>query len=179
METKDYISLGLSSAALITTIVWNIANRRHTDNVARQTRSDSFHLDEWKAKRSEIMKALREVEAGFARLHALTKGAHAPRELKEEISKEGRDLTIAHQALIRELERVDPAWGDLAYGNIDADGERDWDRVHTAIDGARQARSADLGRVALATLTQHAQSLRSGVEEELAIKTAEHNPIKL
>jgi hypothetical protein len=72
VDTKDFLTLGMSGLALATIVVWNILNRRHTDSVAKSIRSEAFTLDEWKSKRSEVLRTLRELEAGFDRLRSLT-----------------------------------------------------------------------------------------------------------
>lgn len=177
METKDLISIGLSGVALITTVVWNLLNRRHTDKVARQIRGEGFAFDEWKSQRAEILRTLRAFEDGFDRLRLLTGGAHSADELAIEIEKEGKALTSSHAALFRELERVDVSWGEFAYG-ADLNGERDWDLIHTLLDDARQQTDAGEMRLRLQQLQGHGSSIRTIVGAELRVKTSEHDPIK-
>lgn len=164
--------------ALATTIVWNLLNRRHTDDTAKRIRGESFAFDEWKSKRSEVMRTLRELEANFDRLRALSSGGHSMEELLSEIAEEGRSLTIAHQALLRELDRVGDQWADFGYG-AENGGERDWDQVHTILDDARQQNDADAARARLLLLEGHAQSISKTIIGELSIATAEHDPNKI
>jgi hypothetical protein len=178
VEPKDYLSVGLSFAALATTIIWNIANRRHTDRTATRIRGESFAFDEWKGRRAEVLRTLRELEAGFARLKALSKGAHQHKDLQDEIEKEGRALTVSHQALLSELDRANPGWSSFGYGVVSG-GESDWDQVHTILDDARQQSEPSAMRARLALLDGNAKSISDVIIAELRVATAEHDPIKL
>jgi hypothetical protein len=135
LTAKDIVMAVLAGSGLLVTIVWNLQNRWHTDRTARQIRADAFAFDEWKSHRTEILQALRTLEASSSRLIILAKGAHKRDALLEEITKEGLKLAEAHLGLLREMERARhvPDWGPLAYGKVDAQGESDWDRLNTIL----------------------------------------------
>lgn len=175
METKDFITLGMSGVALLTTIVWNLHNRRHTDRVAREIRSETFTLDEWKSKRSEVLRTLRELEASFDRLRSLVTGAHQADALDKEVETEGRSLTSAFGALQRELDRIGPVWAEIAYGETQG-GETDWDLVHAILDDVRSINDPDAKRARLAAVGVHGRSIAATINRQLTLRTAELDP---
>jgi hypothetical protein len=175
METKDYWSLGISILALCVTVIWNLHNRKHTNGIAKQIRSEAFTLDDWKTKRSDVLRALRDLEASFDRLRVLTTGAHGKNALDDQIANEGRTLTLAFNALQRELERIAPTWVVIAYGD-EKGGETDWDQIHTILDQARQLQDPDAMRAHLKGIEVCAKSISTKINGSLVQRTAELDP---
>lgn len=178
LEAKDYFTLGISSASLLTTIVWNLSNRRHTDRVARKLRGEAFAFDEWKLSRSEIRRTLRALEDRFDEIALLTDTADDAVALKTKLSEAGKALTRAQIALGRELSRAEDAWTPLAFGP-EVDGETAWDRVNQIIADIRALDNADAMRLRLPELKPLFDAISQGIEAEVRVRTIEHNPVKV
>jgi hypothetical protein len=150
--TKDIVTTGLTVGNILLTVTWNILNRRHTDTMSRRNRRDSLAFDEWKVQRSELMSCLRKLEAAVSNVCVLANGKHAVDPLIDEINKEGRNVTNAHAALLRELDRTGwPEAPNFAYGpTSDSSGETAWDELNNILAEATEMDDADQIRHLLA-----------------------------
>lgn len=176
MQIKDYLTLGFSILALVVTVLWNLHNRKYTNQVADRIRSDNFALDEWRSKRAEVLRNLREVEAIFDRLRVLISGAHTKANLDDEIETHGRSLIYAFSALLRELERINHTWLTIGYGKADAAGETDWDHTNTILAEVRALNDPDDMRSRLSLLDARGKSIAAEVNAKLNERTAELDP---
>lgn len=177
METKDYWSLGLSCSAIVITIIWNLLNRKYTNDTAKAVRGENFAYEEWKSKRGEVLKSLREFESGYRAFNALSHGADQPKELKTKIEECGRKLVDAHGSLMTELGRIGPNWEQFGYG-VEVGGESDWDQINTALFlASKQPKSPEI-RHAISSIRAFGLSITRTIQEEISIKTNEHDPVK-
>lgn len=177
-EAKDYVSLGISGVALVTTVVWNILNRIHTDRTARAIRGETFQLEEWKDNRAEVKRTLRALEDQFDNLHMLASIDATARELRTRASGIGREMTKAHLALQTELERVGPEWPGFAYGT-QTKSEYDWDIIHSELSEINDLDDVEAIRTRLKAIRPFAMSISTCVMTELRVKTAEYDPVKI
>lgn len=178
--TKDVIGWTLTGIGLLINFGFNIWNRFYTDKLARELRQSTFGLEEWKSHRTAITTRLGDFEAAGDRLLSLARGDHAAPALREELNKEGRQLMMAHEALLRALLRAgDGSWEQYGFGSYLA-GESDWDRLNSIL-----AEVPDLGddateiRASLAPIRGHLRSIAAKVVEQIRVATAEHDPNKL
>lgn len=178
LETKDYLTLGMSGVALATTVVWNFLNRLHTDKTAREIRGETFQLEEWKDRRAEVQRTLRALEDQFTNLHVLASIDATARELRAKASDIGRDMTKAHLALQTELERVGPEWPAFAYGAAN-NGEHDWDVIHSLLAEVSTLDDVAEIRGRLKAIRPFATSISNCIILEVRIKTAEFDPVKI
>jgi hypothetical protein len=177
MAWKDLFTVGIAVMSLIVTVVWNLQNRLHTDRVAKKIRSEGFAFDEWKENRSEILRALRDLEAAAEGISLLARGAHGKDDLLQEVNAEALALTRNQLRLLRELERASPLvdWTPLAYGSV-LGGESDWDRLNTIVGDLSDLESADDIRQALLGIVPHVRGIAKLVNEEIRVKNSEHDP---
>lgn len=167
----------MSVTALAITVLWNLQNRWHTDQVAKRIRGENFSLDEWKSQRAELLRALRSVENKFAELNLLSLSAFKPADLKKKIADTGKELTRKHILLQQELERVDASWVQYAYG-ADHQGESDWDCIHSVLGDIASSNDAAQIAAYVARILTHGRGVSASVNQQVRVRTAEHDPIK-
>jgi hypothetical protein len=179
MTTKDVLTVGLALVSLIVTIGWNLQNRSHTNRIARQIRVDSYALDEWKELRSEVLRALRDLEEAAGAITVLSTGGHSRDELLAEINKEAFTLTRFQLRLTRELERAspppEPDWKPLAYGRVHED-ESDWDRLNSVLADLADVADPDEIRKRLVEIGDHVRGIANLVNEQIRARNASHDP---
>lgn len=179
IATKDIVGWSATVIGLIATYVWNFYNRAHTNRLAKELRRDAFQFDEWKAKRAALLSRLQDFEGAGARIFALTRGAHDVSGLRSEMAKLGLDLTMAHEALIRELKRTRSGWEGLAFGKSQG-SESDWDSINTVLaDIAVDGDDASALRARLAAISPFIASIGELIVERIHAATAEHDPEKI
>ena len=179
IATKDIVGWSATGAGLIATYVWNFYNRAHTNRLGRELRRDAFKFDEWKAKRAALQSRLQDFEGAGTRISALTRGAHDVSGLRTEVAKLGLDLTMAHEALIRELKRTAPGWDALAFGRSQG-SESDWDSINTVLaDVAVDGDDPSALRTRLAAISPFIASIGELIVERIHAATAEHDPERI
>ena len=154
LAVKDVMTWVLTAAAL----GWNYYNFDY----AKRLRRDTFELDEWKLERAEVLRVVRAFEDEVDLLDSLSKGAHDLAGLREELSKLGPKVTVAHGKLVREIERssvlrIPPG---AAYGTVEG-GESSWDRYNEAWADAEALEDANDLRLSLPKVAKKAREIGS------------------
>lgn len=167
----------IAGLSLVITVGWNFLNRRHTDQVAREIRSESFDLEQWKETRTEITRALREFEDAASGIGLLSRGGHSAEQLLTELDRENMKLAQKHVALTRELDRAafQPSWVVYAYGGVVA-GESDWDRLNSVLIDVTGLADADTIRRELKAVGDYAHEIAETINEIIRKRTRELHP---
>lgn len=177
IQTKDVVTWIVTGLLFVGNLCFSIYNLKLT----RRTAGEKHEFDEWKSRRADVQTVLRGFEATVANVIALSGAAHKLPSLREEVHKEGAALSRSHNALVRELQRAgngEVAWADLAYGRTSG-GDTDWDLINVALSKVDDKVTPDEARTALRTIDAFAKSIADGIDEQLRITSAEHNPNRL
>ena len=147
VDNAQVITWIVAGAGIGINLIWNWANRRHTNDTAERIRIEQRQLDRWDRLRSRIEAALVELVSDLKNAHILVAKADPSKpETILLINALGLDINVKQDALATALENADRAdfchgtdWVNLANGKSIYDGETSWDMVNTVLSSATKA----------------------------------------
>lgn len=181
-NTAQLITWVVAGLGIGINLLWNIANRRHTNKTAKAIRAEQHQIDRWarlrsrmETKLSELVESLRNAPLHYANLDPAKVHSTAPMVVLN------IGIVNAHDDLSRVLGEADRAdfcesceWAQLAYG-AQYDSETSWDLAMTVLETAARYnidRVKHLGRLKdYAADIEHA--VRTAIDQQDATMSPE------